>query len=93
MEKIFIGIIFMRLICSGIFASGKKENPFLYVKAQTPEICLVAVRQDGMNLKFVNEQTPEICLAAVQQNGDVIVFVKEQTPEICLTAIRQNGEI
>jgi hypothetical protein len=30
MKKIFMDTILMTLVCSGIFASGKKENPFLY---------------------------------------------------------------
>ena len=30
-----------------------------YVKEQTPEICLEAVKQNGWNLKYVKEQIPE----------------------------------
>ena len=31
-----------------------------FVKEQTPEICLAAVKQNIFALKFVKEQTPEI---------------------------------
>lgn len=55
-----------------------------------PEICLAAVRQNGLALQFVKKQTPEICLAAVQQNGLALEFVKEQTSEICLASVKQN---
>ena len=54
-----------------------------YVKEQTPEICLEAVRRNGRVLRYVKEQTSEICLEAVKQNGYALNFVKEQTPEIC----------
>jgi hypothetical protein len=40
-----------------------------FVKEQTPEICIEAVKQIGYALEFVKEQTPEICLLAVKQNG------------------------
>ena len=44
------------------------------------EYCLVAVKRDGYNLRFVKNQTPEICLVAVKENGYALKFVKEQTP-------------
>ena len=62
----------------------------LYVKEQTPEICLKAVKQNGLALYFVKEQTPEICLAAVKQNGYAVEFVEKQTYEICEAAVNQN---
>ena len=39
-----------------------------FVKKQTEEICLEAVKQKGNALEFVENQTEEICLAAVKQN-------------------------
>ena len=53
--------------------------------------CLVAVKENGLALRFVKEQTPEICLEAVKQDGQALRFVKEQTPEICLVAVKQYG--
>ena len=46
------------------------------------EYCLMAVRENPLNLEYVKEQTPEICLAAVKENGHALKFVKEQTPLI-----------
>lgn len=68
-----------------------QEDPFAlaYVKEQTPEICMAAVKQKGAALRFVKNQTPEICLAAVRQFGYALEFVKEQTPEICCAAVDQ----
>ena len=62
-----------------------------YVKDQTPEICLEAVRYDANALCVVKEQTSEICLEAVRQKGHTLRFVKERTPQICLAAVKQNG--
>ena len=61
-----------------------------YVKAQTPEICMAAVTQDGRDLEYVKEQTPEICMTAVKQNGYALRYVKEQTTEICLAAAMKH---
>ena len=61
------------------------------LKNQTREICLAAVRRNGMALQFVKEQTEEICLEAVKQKGSALKYVKNQTPEICLEAVKSNG--
>ena len=55
------------------------------------EYCLMAVRENPLNLEFVENQTPEICLEAVKQYGLALKWVKEQTPEICLAAVKQDG--
>ena len=46
-----------------------------FVKEQTPEICMAAVKQYGQALRFVKEQTPKVCLVAVQNNGWALQFV------------------
>ncbi len=55
------------------------RNNFRYIREQTPEICLKAVKYDGRMLEYVLNQTPEINLAAVQELGWALRFVKEQT--------------
>ena len=62
-----------------------------YIENPTPELCLAAVKNNGLNLEFVKEQTPELCLAAVEQDGIALKYVKKQTPEICLAAVNNNG--
>lgn len=59
-------------------------------KEQTPELCLLAVQQDGLALQYVKEQTESICLAAVKQNGWALEFVKEQNPTICILAMQYD---
>ena len=63
-----------------------------FVKEQTPEICLAAVKNHEMALKFVKKQTVDICLAAVQHNGSCLRFVHNQTKEICSAAVQNNNK-
>jgi hypothetical protein len=63
-----------------------------YVKNQTPDICLYALKRDGLVLEFVTiEQTIDMCLVAVVNNPFALEFVKNKTTEICLTAVCING--
>ena len=58
---------------------------------QTHKLCMIAVKKNGLTLKYVQNQNPVICMAAVQQNGYALQFVKSQTPEICLAAVQEIG--
>ena len=68
-----------------------------FIKQQTPEICLEAVKNNdygllyGYALKYVLEQTEEICVAAVKKDGLALKYVTKQTPQICLEAVKNNG--
>jgi len=59
-----------------------------------PELCLLAVQQNGYAIQFVKDQTEDICLAAVQQNGLALkyVFPECQTYMICRAAIENNPD-
>ena len=80
-----------------IMLAAVGENPssleFIDHDQQTEELCLLAVRQNGMTLRHVKTQTDEICLAAVKQNGFALKYVINQTHEICLAAVKQNGVV
>ena len=74
--------------------TGKPKNDTVvnfFYHCVTPEICMVAVTQNGMALQFITDQTPELCMAAVTQNGLALEHVDEQTPELCMAAVKQNG--
>ena len=76
------------------YAEAVKQIGYMalqFVKDQTNEICMEAVKQNGRALEFVKEQTNEIYMEAVKQNGRALEFVKEQTNEICMEAVKQNG--
>ena len=64
-----------------------------YVKNQTLEICLEAVKQNGNALQYVKNKTPEICLEAVKQKGYILQYVKNQTDEIYLAVVKQNIKV
>ena len=49
---------------------------FVDAENQTPEICLAAVKQNGLALKYVEKQTHEICLEALKQNYNASWYVK-----------------
>jgi hypothetical protein len=70
-----------------------KKSPELlqFIEEQTEEMCLEAVKQEGLSLQYVKEQTPKICIAAVKQDGHSLKFVKNQTDTICLSAVKQDG--
>lgn len=55
-----------------------------------PDLCLMALREDGLLLKFIKNHTREMDLTAVKSNGLALKFVKEQDEEICIAAIKQN---
>lgn len=75
-----------------MFGSREKNDQVLqFVENQTPELCLEAVKQNGLALRFVETQTPEICLEAVRNDGWALQYVNEQTEELYLEAAKQDG--
>lgn len=61
---------------------------FRYIKTQTLELCLEAVKKNSDILQYIKKQTPEICLEAVKHSGLALKYVDNQTPEICLEAVK-----
>ena len=64
-----------------------------YVKDQTPEICLEAVKQNASALQCVENQTDEICIAAINNNIYAIKFVENLTPVVCKEYLNLGGVI
>lgn len=60
----------------------------LSVKEQTHQICIEAVKQNGMAIQHIIEQTPEICLTAVRSNGMALSHIKHKTTDIVVEAIK-----
>ena len=52
-------------------------NLRFFRKNQTPDICLLAVQQNGLALDFVNDQTPIIVRAALEQNPSATRLVRQ----------------
>ena len=62
---------------------------------RTEEICLEAVKQNGMVLQFlhIKLKTVEVCLEAVKSSGRALEYVSEslKTAEVCLEAVKSRG--
>lgn len=61
-------------------------------KHQTHRICLEAVKQNGLALRYVKQQTETICLEAIKQNPNALGFAKNKSFDLCLMAVKQRGE-
>ena len=79
--------------------SSVSQNGYLIKKVpddqQEEDLCIVAVLQNGMALRYIVNQTLDICLAAVAQNGAAFQYVKEEfrTPEIYRIALSSCGRM
>ena len=71
-------------------AFAASANELRYIKNQTDEMCLEAVKINLFALNCVKKQTDEICLEAVKHDGLALQYVKDQTDEICLEAVKRN---
>lgn len=62
------------------------------IEVQTEDMCIAAVRQNGLALKFIKNRykTPKICVIAVGQNGLALKHANKQDEKICVTAVKQN---
>ena len=60
-----------------------------YKPFQTEELCMKAVSQNGMAVKFVKNQTEEIVIAAIRQNINSIKHVKINSMKIAREAVKQ----
>lgn len=61
---------------------------------QTHERCLAAVKNNGLDLRYVKEKTSELCLEAVKQNAEAMKYVPKemQSLPMALIALRQDHE-
>ena len=62
-----------------------------YMDTQTPELCMLAVKQNGRALQFVKEPNEDIVRAAVLQNARALEYVTNPSRDVCMLAVRQNG--
>ena len=79
--------------------SKKKEQEYLekvkengmYLKrlkkSQTPKICLTAVRQNGMALRFIENPSPKLMLEAIKSSGITVQYLNELSEEDILTVL------
>jgi hypothetical protein len=63
------------------------ELQYLTEEQRTPERCLMAVKSNGLALRYVTNQTLEHCLHAVHNNGRALEFVKDKQQTVCMLAL------
>ena len=57
----------------------KQTNNLLNAKKQTEALCLKAVMQDGLQIRYVWKQTRKLCLAAFNQNPRATDFIRDSS--------------
>jgi hypothetical protein len=61
-----------------------------YVKNQTEEICMFAVKKHWKALQYVRNQTEKICMFAIDQDWRALNLCRIRTIELCARAIKKD---
>ncbi len=70
----------------------KQQPYFIAGMEQTKELCIEAVRSDGLALRNIRKQTNEIRLEAVKRTGLALMFSDVQNDRLCRAAVSQYGD-
>jgi hypothetical protein len=73
-------------MCLQVVKHGGCNIYYVNPRYRTSELCLAAVRNDGLSLKYIHNPTDEIKMEAVKQNGIAIRYIEDQTIELCIIA-------
>lgn len=71
----------------------KQYEEMLKNEEQTEQICLEAVRLDGLLLKHIKNQTLEMATIAIKQNKDAVEFVSDEVWEEYFNNSTTNSDI
>jgi hypothetical protein len=55
------------------------------------QVQLMAVQQDGYNIKYIKNPSEQLQIEAVKQNGNAIEFIQNPTEEMQLMAVNYDG--
>ena len=81
-------------LCTLAYSYTYKVFGNVLESAQTYEMCLDAVKNDGLKLHIVlpKFKTPEVCLQAVKKYGRALEYVPDElkTPELCTEAVKNS---
>jgi hypothetical protein len=72
-------------------AINKNMASFIYIKNQTSQICMVAVKHCPEVIQLINNQTSELCFEAIKQNPYLLKYVDKQTYDLQLLAVKNGG--
>lgn len=67
------------------------EISFFCMDNLTNEMKLLAIKSDGLLIKYVINPTEEMKLEAVKNNGKAIEYISHPTYEMKLEAVKQDG--
>jgi hypothetical protein len=64
-----------------------------YIKEidHTIELYNIAVRHQGLSIRYIKDRTPEMCLEAVKTDFKALQYIVDQTEEMCLIAVKANS--
>lgn len=62
-----------------------------YIKNQTREMCIEAVKINGLELEFALYKDDEICEMAFKNNYKSIKYINNPTKNMCIEAIKKNS--
>lgn len=74
----------------GLQMVNQNEMSLRFIKNK--QVCMYAVKQNGLFLEYIEDQDDDICIEAIKQNIFSLIFVKEQNNIICLEAINKSIE-
>ena len=69
----------------------KKPGHLAYIEDQSEEMCLEAVKINGLSLYYAKVKTPAIYAAAIKENPHALNFIEDQTEDLCRLAIQEDG--
>lgn len=65
------------------------------IKQNIQKLRLLAVKKDGLSLRYISRQTEDVCIEAVKQNANSICFIREdlRSEYIYIIATRKDPKI
>lgn len=63
-----------------------------YIKNPTPEMCMLAVQNDGSSIRYIEDifRTEELCIAAVSESGEAVHDIDNPSYDVFLAAIKND---
>ncbi|MGX9757739.1 hypothetical protein ACWYRQ_15780 [Clostridioides difficile] len=61
----------------GLFLKDIRWDELDFNKEQVNNLCLMAVKENGLALEYVKNQTEEICREALRQNKQAVIYIED----------------
>lgn len=87
--------LIVRMSEKDIISEIQRNGYYINRVEKTPERCMIAVKQNGLVLKFIPKvmHTEKLCLEAVTQAGMAVQYLLKKVinTDICMAAVKSNG--